>query len=101
PRPADDRDVLRSGAAARGRTPCPRGVSVGRGPRVRVDAGLTLTMQDDFSVIAVIATYNEEDVIDACLRHLRDQGVSAYLIDDGSTDDTVRIAEAHLGRGLI
>src|SRR5690606_15249825 len=55
----------------------------------------------DFSVVAVIATYNEADVIDACLRHLRDQGVSAYLIDDGSTDDTVRIAEAHLGRGLI
>lgn len=58
-------------------------------------------MSGDFSVVAVIATYNEADIIDACLRHLHAQGVSTYLIDDGSSDDTVRIAEQHLGRGLI
>ncbi len=52
-------------------------------------------------VIAIIAAYNEEAYIDACLRHLHEQGVQAYLIDDSSTDRTVSIAERHLGRGLV
>lgn len=52
-------------------------------------------------MIAIIAAYNEEAYIDCCLRHLREQGVEAYLIDDSSTDRTVSIAERHLGRGLL
>lgn len=50
--------------------------------------------------LAIIATYNEERFIGGCLEHLLDQGVEAYLIDNQSTDDTVRIASQFLGSGL-
>jgi Glycosyl transferase family 2 len=52
-------------------------------------------------VVAIIATYNERRFIHSCLNHLREHEVDAYLIDDGSTDDTVAVAEQWLGRGLI
>jgi glycosyltransferase involved in cell wall biosynthesis len=52
-------------------------------------------------VIALIATYNEHRFIGPCLRHLGEQGIEAYLIDNCSTDDTVAIAERRLGRGLV
>jgi glycosyltransferase involved in cell wall biosynthesis len=51
-------------------------------------------------VVAIIAAYNEERFIGACLEHLFAQGVEAYLCDNQSTDRTVPIAEAFLGRGL-
>lgn len=52
-------------------------------------------------VVALLATYNERRFIGPCLEHLHAQGVEAYLIDNESTDETVEIAEGHLGRGLI
>lgn len=52
-------------------------------------------------VVAILASYNEERFIAACLEHLFQQGIEAYLIDDSSTDDTVRIAERYLKKGLI
>lgn len=52
-------------------------------------------------VIALLATYNEEQFIAGCLEHLFAQGVEAYLIDNCSTDQTVAIAKRYLGRGLI
>lgn len=52
-------------------------------------------------VIALIASFNERRFIGPCLEHLHEQGVESYLIDDGSTDDTVEIAEGFFGRGLI
>ena len=52
-------------------------------------------------VVAIIAAYNEERFIAACLEHLFRQGVEAYLIDNCSTDRTAVIARHHLGRGLI
>jgi glycosyltransferase involved in cell wall biosynthesis len=51
--------------------------------------------------IALLAAYNEERFIDGCLAHLIGQGMEVYLIDNGSTDATARIAERYLGRGLI
>jgi hypothetical protein len=54
-----------------------------------------------FDVVALISSYNEADVIDQVLAHLVKQGAMAYLIDDGSTDETVEIAAKWLGRGLI
>jgi hypothetical protein len=51
--------------------------------------------------LAIIAAYNEERLIGACLEHLVAQGVDAYLIDNESTDRTVAIAERFLGRGLV
>jgi hypothetical protein len=51
--------------------------------------------------LAIIAAYNEERLIGACLEHLAAQGVEAYLIDNESTDRTAAIAEGFLGRGLV
>lgn len=58
-------------------------------------------MMRGFTVIAIIAAYNEEDIIGRVLDHLIGQGISAYLLDDGSTDKTVQEAERFLGRGLL
>jgi hypothetical protein len=55
----------------------------------------------DFRVAAIIAAYNEADIIEAVLEHLVDNGVEVYLIDNGSTDDTLERARSWLGRGLI
>ena len=52
-------------------------------------------------VVAIIAAYNEERFIAACLEHLFRQGAQAYLIDNCSTDQTAAIARRYLGRGLI
>jgi chemotaxis protein histidine kinase CheA len=54
-----------------------------------------------FNVVALIAAYNEEDIIGATLEHLVRQGVRAYLIDHCSTDDTVAEAKRFLGRNLL
>lgn len=56
---------------------------------------------DDYSVIAMIAMYNEEDIIVPSLEILIQQGVEAYLLDNWSTDRTVERAEQFLDRGVI
>jgi glycosyltransferase involved in cell wall biosynthesis len=58
-------------------------------------------MSSTLRVVALIAAFNEEDIIGACLEHLSTNGIDAYLIDDGSTDGTLERATAFLGRGLI
>jgi glycosyltransferase involved in cell wall biosynthesis len=55
----------------------------------------------DFTVMALIAAYNEADVIALVIGDLVEQGVSVYLLDHGSTDATVREAERYLGAGLV
>jgi glycosyltransferase involved in cell wall biosynthesis len=52
-------------------------------------------------VIALLAVYNEERFVAACLEHLIAQDIQAYLIDNGSIDQTAKIAARYLGRGLI
>jgi glycosyltransferase involved in cell wall biosynthesis len=52
-------------------------------------------------IVAIVQTYNEQRFIGGCLDHLAEQGISAYLVDNESTDDTVAIAERRLGRNLI
>lgn len=52
-------------------------------------------------VVTIMASYNEERYIAGCLEHLFSQGVEVYLLDNGSTDRTIEIAEGYLGRGLI
>jgi glycosyltransferase involved in cell wall biosynthesis len=51
--------------------------------------------------IAIISAFNEERFIANCLTHLVSQGVDIYLLDNGSTDRTLEIAEQFRGRGLI
>lgn len=53
------------------------------------------------SVTAIIAAYNEGDVIGQVIGDLIAQGLSVYLIDHASTDDTADEAAAWLDRGLL
>lgn len=52
-------------------------------------------------VVALLATYNEERFIAGCIEHLARQQVDVYLIDNGSTDATVPVAEGYRSRGII
>jgi tetratricopeptide (TPR) repeat protein len=55
----------------------------------------------DFRVVAIISAHNEGDVIYHVIGDLIRQGVSAYLLDHRSTDNTVEEAEKWLGKGLL
>src|SRR5215510_3196829 len=59
------------------------------------------SMTDSFRVVAVISAFNEEDIISAVIGHLVENGIDVYLIDNHSTDDTVKEASQWLGRGLL
>lgn len=52
-------------------------------------------------IIAIMAVYNEELYLPQCLRHLWEQGIQSYIIDNGSTDRTAEILRSFLGRGVI
>ena len=58
-------------------------------------------MSDPFRVVAIIAAYNEGDIISAVIGHLVKNGIDVYLMDNHSTDDTVDQAKPWLGRGLM
>src|SRR5580765_581681 len=58
-------------------------------------------MPSDFSVVAIIAAYNEADIIEQVVSDLINQDVQVYFMDDGSTDGTVATVERHLGRGVL
>ncbi len=54
-----------------------------------------------FQVTAILAAYNEEDIVGAALAHLAAQGVRVYFIDHGSTDGTLAEARRFEGRSVI
>lgn len=56
---------------------------------------------ESFRVIAIMTTYNEEDVIEPSIGKLIAGGIGVYLIDNWSSDRTFEIAERFLGRGLV
>jgi glycosyltransferase involved in cell wall biosynthesis len=58
-------------------------------------------MPQDFAIVAIIAAYNEADIIGASVCNLIDQGISVFLLDDGSTDGTAGVVEPYVGRGVI
>ncbi|MBZ5560507.1 MAG: glycosyltransferase family 2 protein [Acidobacteriia bacterium] len=58
-------------------------------------------MSPGFSVVAIIAAYNEADIIGHVVGDLITQGVRVYFLDDGSTDQTVATVEKYLGRGVL
>jgi glycosyltransferase involved in cell wall biosynthesis len=62
---------------------------------------LALESLKQMRIIALLAAYNEERFIGACLENLTRQGCEVVLIDNSSTDATVEIARPYLGRGLI
>src|SRR5688572_6941606 len=58
-------------------------------------------MSADFSVVALIAAYNEADIIEQVVSDLIAQGIQVYLLDDGSTDGTAAAVEPYVGRGVV
>jgi hypothetical protein len=58
-------------------------------------------MAPGFHVVAIVAAYNEADIIEQVVADLIEQGVQVYFLDDGSTDGTVAAVERFLGRGLL
>jgi hypothetical protein len=68
-----------------------------------VEGRVSSTQADEqgIRVLAIISTFNEGDVIGHVIRHLVDNGVEVYVIDNRSTDDTVVEARKWLGRGVL
>lgn len=58
-------------------------------------------MPSAFSVVAIIAAYNEADVIEQVVTDLVNQDIQVYFLDDGSTDATPALVERYVGRGVI
>jgi len=58
-------------------------------------------MSDSLTVVAIVAAYNEEDIIADVVRALIDENVLVYFLDDRSTDRTVAQVEPFRGRGVI
>jgi hypothetical protein len=52
-------------------------------------------------LVAILAAFNEADIIGAAVEHLVRQGAHLYLLDDGSTDGTVEAVRAAAGDRLI
>lgn len=53
------------------------------------------------ALVAIMAAYNEQDIIGTAVAHLVSQGASVYLLDDGSTDGTVEAARTAAGERLV
>lgn len=62
---------------------------------------MSLSVSRPVSVIAIISAYNEADIIAQVVEDLISQEVSVYLLDDGSSDDTIAQVEPFLGRGVV
>src|SRR5579864_5919350 len=52
-------------------------------------------------VVAIIAAFNEADIIGTVVADLLEQGIGVYFLDDGSTDGTVAAVEPYVGRGVV
>lgn len=52
-------------------------------------------------VVALLAVRNEELFLKRCLDHLYQQGIEICIIDNGSTDESIQIAQSYIGRGVL
>ena len=66
-----------------------------------VHKALSRKTLDTFKVTAIISAHNEGDVIYHVIGDLIHQGISVYLLDHRSTDNTVSEASPWLGKGLL
>lgn len=55
----------------------------------------------DFKVRAIMACYNEADIIQPTIEYLAEQGVETHLLDNWSTDGTYELAQQMRGHGLV
>jgi glycosyltransferase involved in cell wall biosynthesis len=51
-------------------------------------------------IVALLTVRNEAHYLETCLRHLISEGVEICLIDNDSTDSTLKIAKDYLGKGV-
>jgi hypothetical protein len=58
-------------------------------------------MSVPFTVVAILAAYNEEDVIAQVVRAAIEDGVQVYVLNHRSTDKTAAEVAPFLGRGVI
>lgn len=56
---------------------------------------------EKFRVVAIIAAFNEDDIIETSIRKLLNQGILVYVIDNWSTDSTSDILKGMFEEGLI
>lgn len=56
---------------------------------------------DDFKVIAIMTSYNDEDIIVPVIKKLVEENIDVYLVDNWSTDQTYNLALSLKGKGLI
>ncbi len=52
-------------------------------------------------IVAILATYNEERFLRACLEHYLQQGLEVFILDNESSDDSLGIASDYLDRHVI
>ena len=52
-------------------------------------------------IVAIIPVYNEADILDQLLTHLQQNGVAFVILDGGSEDGSIEIAQKYKGRGLL
>ena len=75
--------------------------SVAASAASRAAAGLVASSSPVFDIVAIVAAYNEGDVIYHVLRDLIENGIKVYFIDNASTDNTREEVSRLLGRGVI
>ena len=56
---------------------------------------------ENLKIVALITMRNESKYIERCIKHLYDQGVYCYIIDNDSIDNSKEIAEKYLGKGVL
>ncbi len=53
------------------------------------------------NIVALLTVRNEELYLERCLQHLADEGINTCVIDNESTDLSLEIARAFIGRGVV
>lgn len=62
---------------------------------------LQMRAKPKLHIVALLTVRNEALYLARCLRHLHEQGIEICVIDNESTDDSRKIAEQFIGRGVI
>jgi len=52
-------------------------------------------------IIGMLPTYNDEDIIEEVIQHLISQEIPLVVLDNGSTDDTYKICEKYVDKGIL
>ena len=56
---------------------------------------------EKYKQVAILAVKDEELYIKYCIENLIKQGFHIYILNDGSQDDTIKIAQQYLNKGVI